>query len=317
MPTSTTNYALQKPLVNNPTDEDLWGDEINDDLDDIDSLLKQGITLTPQVTQTTGFTATSTISVKYLYPCDATSAAFAATLPTAAAAGFGAMVFFKKTDASTNAVTVTRAASDTIDNATTFTLTARYEVVGLSSDGVSNWNIIVRPSGIPYVTPGTVGNVLTSNGTIWVSNANKVMQTVYYQTGAVATGSTQIPFDDSIPQNTEGNEYMTLAITPISASSKLKIDVTIFLSAPGKNTAALFQDSTADALAAGSINVGNQNVNCITFSHIADSVSIASHTYKIRAGGSEPGTTTFNGESGSRVFGGVMASSIVISEFTP
>lgn len=40
MPTSTTNFGFQKPLVNDPTDEDLWGGYLNDDLDDIDAELK-------------------------------------------------------------------------------------------------------------------------------------------------------------------------------------------------------------------------------------------------------------------------------------
>lgn len=40
MPTSTTNYGFQKPLVNDPTDEDLWGGYLNDSLDDIDTEIK-------------------------------------------------------------------------------------------------------------------------------------------------------------------------------------------------------------------------------------------------------------------------------------
>lgn len=40
MPTTTTNYALIKPNVNDPVDEDLWGGYLNDDLDDIDTLIK-------------------------------------------------------------------------------------------------------------------------------------------------------------------------------------------------------------------------------------------------------------------------------------
>ena len=40
--------------------------------------------------------------------------------------------------------------------------------------------------------------------------SGSVVQTVSYQTGAVATGTTIIPIDDTIPQISEGNEYMTL-----------------------------------------------------------------------------------------------------------
>lgn len=40
MPTFTTNYNLAKPLVNDATDQDLWGGELNDDMDIIDSTMK-------------------------------------------------------------------------------------------------------------------------------------------------------------------------------------------------------------------------------------------------------------------------------------
>lgn len=40
MPTYTTNYNLAKPLVNNATDQDLWGGELNDDMDIIDTTMK-------------------------------------------------------------------------------------------------------------------------------------------------------------------------------------------------------------------------------------------------------------------------------------
>lgn len=37
MPTTTTNLGLSKPLVNNATDQDLWGGYLNTDLDTLDS----------------------------------------------------------------------------------------------------------------------------------------------------------------------------------------------------------------------------------------------------------------------------------------
>lgn len=39
MPNSTTNFSLNKPLVNNATDEDLWGGYLNDNWDDADEIL--------------------------------------------------------------------------------------------------------------------------------------------------------------------------------------------------------------------------------------------------------------------------------------
>lgn len=160
MPTTTTNYSLYKPLVNNATDQDLWGGYLNDDMDDIDTLLRQGICNTSESSQTTGFTATANINVRKLYPCNATGGGFAATLPTAAAAGNGATVFFKKTDSSTNAVTITRASSDTIDGSNTKAMDTQYDVVGVVSDGVSTWHIITTDA--PSVFTGDSGSGGTS-----------------------------------------------------------------------------------------------------------------------------------------------------------
>lgn len=43
MPNLTTNLSLNKPLVNNATDEDLWGGYLNDNMDTLDS---QAVTAT-------------------------------------------------------------------------------------------------------------------------------------------------------------------------------------------------------------------------------------------------------------------------------
>lgn len=147
--------------------------------------------------------------------------------------------------------------------------------------------------------------------------AGAVVQVVNTQTGAVATGSTTIPNDDTIPQNTEGNQYMSLAITPTNASNKLKIDVVINIAsaATGNVIAALFQDSTANALAAVSEYTATTNGNMrLVFTHYMTAGTTSSTTFKVRAGNNNAGTTTFNGASAARLYGGVMASSITITE---
>jgi len=144
--------------------------------------------------------------------------------------------------------------------------------------------------------------------------ARQVVSTI---TGAVTTGTTAIPYDDTIPQNTEGDQYMTLAITPKSSTSKLVIDV-VWVGSSSVNvqmTAALFQDTTANALAAASSEVitGGQTMLAINFKYVMTSGTTSATTFKVRAGGTS-GTTTFNGRAGARTLGGVNASSIVITE---
>lgn len=143
-----------------------------------------------------------------------------------------------------------------------------------------------------------------------------VQQVVSTITGAVATGTTTVPFDDTIPQNTEGDQYMSLAITPKSATSKLKITVVW----NGTNSAttgvvvSLFQDSTANALASAQRVVSAGNPDQLVLVYEMTSGTTSATTFKVRAGGNGAGTTTFNGAGGSRLFGGVMASSITIEE---
>jgi len=149
--------------------------------------------------------------------------------------------------------------------------------------------------------------------------AGAVLQIVNFQTGAVATGTTQIPRDDTIPQNTEGDEYMSLSITPKSATSKLKIDVvceaTCSIVGSFTMTIALFQDSTANALATQFQAIASQSYPTLfTFSHFMTSGTTSSTTFKVRAGSNAAGTTTFNGFGGARYYGGTIASSITITE---
>jgi hypothetical protein len=150
------------------------------------------------------------------------------------------------------------------------------------------------------------------------SGAGKLIQVVNTETGAVATGTTVIPFDDTIPQNTEGDQYMSLAITPTSATNILQIDVVVFISCLTgiRNLcAALFQDTTANALACGQavVPTGGYTMN-ISFRHYMTAGTTSATTFKVRAGVDTSGTCTFNGSSGARKYGGVQASSITISE---
>ncbi len=158
------------------------------------------------------------------------------------------------------------------------------------------------------------------NGTLSVSKkeGGKLLQQVNFQSGAVATGTTIFPEDDTIPQNTEGDEYMTLAITPKSSTSTLNIEVHVFYSqsAGTRGGCGLFKDSDADALAFTSnfikdaTSMGNMQVF-----YSETSGNTTARTYKVRCGNIQnAGTFTFNGQSGARKFGGTVLSTIRILE---
>lgn len=149
----------------------------------------------------------------------------------------------------------------------------------------------------------------------------RVAQVVNTTTGAVATGTTAIPYDDTIPQITEGDEYMTRAITPTNQSSTLEINVVLFGShsaASSYLTACLHQDAIANALAVGNVFMPTATGPVeISFKYVVSAASLTARTYRVRAGSQAAGTFTFNGSSGTRFFGGVMVSSITITEYLP
>jgi hypothetical protein len=168
--------------------------------------------------------------------------------------------------------------------------------------------------------------VATSTGATTLSNISSastfpsghVVQVQYTQTGAVDTTTNLIPYDDTIPQITEGKEFMTRSITPTNASNILKIEVVICCSAGGTgngSNVALFRDSTANALAAIVDDAPTGvKMNAPNFRHYVVAGSTSATTFRVRAGCRDANTFTFNGSSSARKFGGVLASSITVTE---
>jgi hypothetical protein len=146
MPNFSPNYGLALPLVNDPTDQDLWGGYLNGDMDEIDSLIKSALNSTP-IPETASFsvsaptTGSSAIGgSNAFYPCDATANSIIVSLPSAASAGAGFKATFKKIDVSANTVTLMPSGAELIDGAATLVLSVKYEGVTLISDGVE-WGL--------------------------------------------------------------------------------------------------------------------------------------------------------------------------------
>lgn len=171
-----------------------------------------------------------------------------------------------------------------------------------------------------YMLTAQSGN---TGGLTWAEAASGgLVQTVSVINSAVATTTAALPVDDTIPQIGEGAEAMTLAITPTSASNKLVIHVKAHVCTSDTGgaavAAALFQDSTANALGVSckESNGSNEN-NSIQFTHVMTAGTTSATTFSVRYGYAVAvGTATFNGQGGSRRFGGVYSSSIVIQEVT-
>lgn len=219
--------------------------------------------------------------------------------------------------------------------------------------------------------PGTSGNVLTSDGSGWVSSTptaatdatvtftdittnnasttkhgflkklsniateymdgtgawsvppRTVIGRAYTEYTSASSLSTTMPIDDTIPQNTEGDEIITLAYTAASATNRLRFTFSGCM-VPSSNVnsgCALFWDSVAGALFATlgapafTASQGAINVKW-TWEFVPGDTS--SHTYKIRVGANS-GTLKMNSTTtaAGRVFGGVAATSLTIEEIKP
>jgi hypothetical protein len=165
-------------------------------------------------------------------------------------------------------------------------------------------------------TPGT-WNVGPDRIVLFGSGAARpgdLVQRQHTQTGAMSTGTTVIPYDDTIPQNTEGDQYFSLSITPTAKANLLAITGTFHaFSSASAITTALFQDSSANALAVSAApSSGGVAPNVLRHTMIA-AVAVAM-TMKVRIGSSSAGTLTLNGVTGVRRFGGVIASHLTIEE---
>ncbi len=180
--------------------------------------------------------------------------------------------------------------------------------------GATNWS---RLGG------GTSGYVLQTGGTSadpsWTPGPT-TKQIVKVSTATFTQGTTAIPYDDTPPQKTEGDELFTLAITPLSASSTLIIDAEVFLTNTNGSVnmaIALFKDADSDAIAVAGQKQGSvaDAIYSLRFRAYIAAGSTAARTYKLRFGSSTGATTNVNGGAG-REYGGVLVSSMSITEAT-
>jgi len=165
----------------------------------------------------------------------------------------------------------------------------------------------------------SIGAGLTlAAGTLSVSG-RVIAQIQTFQTGTMSVGTTTIPADNTIPQITEGDQYLSLAFTPTNASSTLEIDVEWIGSngAGSTTTVALFEVGTANALSAAGHAPGSLSLMSVPLKHLVSAGSTSARTYSVRAGSSSGSTLTFNGVSAAQFYNGVIASRITIKEYLP
>jgi len=169
-------------------------------------------------------------------------------------------------------------------------------------------------------TPGNWSNSPIAIQLITTSTprTGSVIQRLLSASTAYDSTATALPFDDTIPQSGEGKQFMSQAITPKHAADLLFVaHVGVYSqSTSAPVTVALFQDATANALAAVSASLtGSNETATIPLIYQMQAATTSATTFKIRAGGSS-GTVGINGIAGSatRLYGGVCYSGLAVME---
>jgi|SRR5882672_3677613 len=135
----------------------------------------------------------------------------------------------------------------TNNNATNFTTVASDSGSAVMATGTQTGFTLSGASG---VTTSASGSTITITG----SGAGAPVQQIRSSTSTAGSTSTVIPYDNTIPQNTEGAQLLTVTITPTNSSHILVIEYNHWLSSlvdtasQPKFISALFQDSTANAI---------------------------------------------------------------------
>lgn len=146
-----------------------------------------------------------------------------------------------------------------------------------------------------------------------------MVQFKYWAWSDVLTGTSIIPADNTIPEVSEGNEIMGTSLDShnTSTSNTLKVDVVVHLAstAAGTLTATLCDGYLNAVVACGSTYCATVNkLYEIKFTYYCPTAGHNDRPFTVRVGNSVAGTVTFNGVSGAGLFGGVLASSIAITE---
>lgn len=198
-----------------------------------------------------------------------------------------------------------------------------------AADSAQTWYSTTARTNVPFTILGYFDSTQTTAGT-WAASATTVVvnpkirpgqtiQTVSIFDGAVQTGSTTLPDDDTIPQSGEGNLfYTTPNLTPYAAAHVLRVkSILTFATGTSAGTMgmALFQDAGANAIAATRVYESGSNTvmqGSLFFEKVLNATAATS--LKIRAGQGGAGTLTLNGSSAARKYGGAMVSGIWLEE---
>jgi len=188
---------------------------------------------------------------------------------------------------------------------------------------LTNGQLVIGSTGNPPVaTTLTAGTNITINeaaGSITINStagSGEFIQQIYAETATVTTVNTEFGYDNTIPEQTEGIEILTVTITPTNASNYLLIafDFNGGLGTGASNhlAAALFQDATTNAIYATKTQSAVNTIHELSGRYRMTAATTSATTFKLRASNSQ---FYLNGDVfGNRIYGGVSKCTITVTE---
>ena len=162
-------------------------------------------------------------------------------------------------------------------------------------------------------TPTTVNQAVNKNYVDTYRHSGEIIQIVSTMSTVVVNCTTAVPYDNTKPLNSEGDQVMSCSITPTSATNTLKIDAVVFgsVAGGGRMVASLYKNSDTTPLASGFVfsEYGEE----IPLVYTMTSATTSTITFKINLG-DNTGTAYFNDYNAGGYYGGALTSSLSIAE---
>jgi hypothetical protein len=145
-----------------------------------------------------------------------------------------------------------------------------------------------------------------------------VIDRAYTEYTANANIASIIPLDDTIPQDTEGVQIISVSITPKSTTNRIRLRFqgTVVSAVSSVNViAAVFNSSSTSALRTTYAATGGVDfATTLYLEHEYVPASTSAQTFTVRVGSQTGAAFRMNGAASARFFGGTMAATLIVEE---
>ena len=147
---------------------------------------------------------------------------------------------------------------------------------------------------------------------------NLRVQKALVSTAAYDSTASNIPFDDTLPQNTEGKQLFSLSFTPLFSSSTIRIHGVVQAAVNSTADCKIVGFSSAvgtSAIFASEATITSAGMIPMAFVHEEAALNTSARTYSLRYGPAAGETMQINGVGGGRKLGGALVSYMIVEEW--